>query len=70
MFSVLVAAAPMLVHTLQPPPSHACPNTCSAPQRVPWPPCSGLHFLAVMPDEEAELCSGLWMLLDRKPPSF
>lgn len=29
----------------------------------------GLHFLAVMPDEESEVCSGLWLLLDRKPPS-
>ena len=31
--------------------------------------CRGLHFLAVMPDEDAEVCSGLWLLLDRKPPS-
>lgn len=30
----------------------------------------GLHFLAVMTDEEAEDCAGLWMLLDRKPPSI
>ncbi|PRW45127.1 RNA binding [Chlorella sorokiniana] len=29
----------------------------------------GLHFLAVMPDEESEVCSGLWLLLDRKPPN-
>ncbi|PSC70371.1 RNA binding [Micractinium conductrix] len=29
----------------------------------------GLHFLAVMPDEDSDVCSGLWMLLDRKPPS-
>jgi hypothetical protein len=31
--------------------------------------CSGLHFLAVMADEESELTSGLWLLLDRKPPN-
>jgi len=30
----------------------------------------GLHFLAVMTDEEADDCSGLWLLLDRKPPSI
>lgn len=35
---------------------------------LPW-RCSGLHFLAVMPDEESEVCSGLWLLLDRKPPN-
>jgi hypothetical protein len=29
----------------------------------------GLHFLAVMTDEEADDCSGLWLLYDRKPPS-
>lgn len=29
----------------------------------------GLHFLAVMTDEEAEDCSGLWLLLDKKPPT-
>ncbi|KAI3426300.1 hypothetical protein D9Q98_008673 [Chlorella vulgaris] len=29
----------------------------------------GLHFLAVMADEESELTSGLWLLLDRKPPN-
>lgn len=30
---------------------------------------SGLHFLVVMSDEEAENSSGLWLLLDRKPPN-
>lgn len=39
---------------------------CNCP--LPW-HCSGLHFLAVMPDEESEVCSGLWLLLDRKPPN-
>jgi hypothetical protein len=29
----------------------------------------GLHFLAVMADEESESCSGLWLLLDRRPPN-
>eukprot|EP00887_Chlorella_sp_A99_P007562 scaffold28.g7562.t1 len=29
----------------------------------------GLHFLAVMEDEESETCSGLWLLLERDPPS-
>jgi hypothetical protein len=29
----------------------------------------GLHFLAVMTDEEADDCAGLWLLLDRKPPN-
>lgn len=29
----------------------------------------GLHFLAVMTDEEADDCAGLWLLLDRKPPA-
>ncbi|EFN56383.1 hypothetical protein CHLNCDRAFT_35116 [Chlorella variabilis] len=29
----------------------------------------GLHFLVVMSDEEAENSSGLWLLLDRKPPN-
>ena len=29
----------------------------------------GLHFLAVMTNEEADDCSGLWLLLDRKPPN-
>lgn len=29
----------------------------------------GLHFLVVMPDEESEVCSGIWLLLDRAPPN-
>jgi hypothetical protein len=29
----------------------------------------GLHFLAVMTDEEAEDCSGLWLLFDKQPPN-
>lgn len=29
----------------------------------------GLHFVAVMTDEEADDCSGLWLLCDRKPPT-
>jgi hypothetical protein len=29
----------------------------------------GLHFLAVMTNEEADDCSGLWLLLDRRPPN-
>lgn len=29
----------------------------------------GLHFLALMGSEEAEDCSGLWLLLDREPPT-
>lgn len=28
----------------------------------------GLHFLAVMEDEESDDCSGLWLLLDCPPP--
>lgn len=48
----------------------APPSTNSARPAHPTPaPSSGLHFLAVMPDEESEVCSGLWLLLDRKPPS-
>lgn len=29
----------------------------------------GLHFLAIQEGEEAEGCAGLWLLLDRKPPT-
>lgn len=29
----------------------------------------GLHFLALMSSEEADDCSGLWLLLDREPPT-
>jgi len=29
----------------------------------------GLHFLAVMESEDAEDCAGLWLLLDKKPPT-
>ena len=32
--------------------------------------CSGLHFLAVMTSEDAEDCSGLWLLLDRAAPKI
>ena len=48
-----------------------CACTCAQTTVPPSPPlpCSGLHFLAVMPDEDSDVCSGLWMLLDRKPPS-
>ena len=30
----------------------------------------GLHFLAVMTDEEADDCSGLWLLFDKQPPNI
>ena len=30
----------------------------------------GLHFMAVMKDEEADDCDGLWLLLDRSPPNI
>ena len=30
----------------------------------------GLHFLAVMENEAADDCNGLWLLLDREPPTL
>lgn len=55
--SLGVGPLPVLTHAL-----HLVPS--SLPSL-----CSGLHFLAVMPDEEAEICSGIWLLLDRQPPN-
>jgi hypothetical protein len=30
----------------------------------------GLHFLAVQPDPDSEELNGLWLLLDKMPPSI